>query len=86
VPGRLIGTLVRVLIDHRALVVIEPATGATVAEHKLVAPGSASILDAHCDGPSPLAAAMVQELPTTAAQTHAGSYPATAPADSTAIN
>ena len=32
---------------------VEPATGMIVAEHELVAPGEASILDAHYDGPRP---------------------------------
>ena len=53
VPTRLIGTTVTVVVDHGALVVVEPATGAIVAEHELGAPGSASILDHHYDGPRP---------------------------------
>ncbi len=39
VPTRLIGATVNVVIDHGALVVVEPGTGAIVAEHELVAPG-----------------------------------------------
>ncbi|HXZ71107.1 MAG TPA: IS21 family transposase [Streptosporangiaceae bacterium] len=53
VPTRLIGARVRIVIDHGALLVVEPATGAIVAEHELVAPGETSILDAHYDGPRP---------------------------------
>ena len=53
VPIRLIGTSVAVVIDHGAVCLIEPATGMIVAEHELAAPGSASILDAHYDGPRP---------------------------------
>ena len=53
VPTRLIGTRVAIVIDHGALVVVEPATGAIVAEHELVAPGETSILDEHYDGPRP---------------------------------
>ena len=53
VPTRLIGTRVGIVIDHGALVVVEPATGAIVAEHELVAPGETSILDEHYDGPRP---------------------------------
>lgn len=54
VPTRLIGASVNVVIDHGALVVVEPATGAIVAEHELVAPGETSILDEHYDRPRPL--------------------------------
>jgi transposase len=53
VPTRLIGASVAIVIDHGALVVVEPGTGAIVAEHELVAPGETSILDAHYDGPRP---------------------------------
>jgi transposase len=53
VPTRLIGTNVAVVLDHGALCLVEPATGMIVAEHELGAPGSASILDAHYDGPRP---------------------------------
>ena len=48
---RLIGARVNIVIDHGALLVVEPATGAIVAEHELVAPGETSILDEHYDGP-----------------------------------
>lgn len=37
VPTRLIGARVNIVIDHGALLVVEPATGAIVAEHELVA-------------------------------------------------
>lgn len=53
VPTRLIGTSVAVVVDHGALCIVEPATGVIVAEHELGAPGSASILDDHYDGPRP---------------------------------
>lgn len=53
VPTRLIGATVAVVVDHGAVCLVEPATGMIVAEHELVAPGSASILDAHYDGPRP---------------------------------
>ena len=51
VPTRLIGASVNVVIDHGALVVVEPATGAIVAEHELIAPGETSILDEHTTVP-----------------------------------
>ncbi|QYL29389.1 transposase [Mycobacterium shottsii] len=51
VPTRLIGTTVAVVVDHGAVCLVEPATGMIVAEHELVAPDSASILDEHYDGP-----------------------------------
>ena len=53
VPTRLIGASVAVVVDHGAVCLVEPATGMIVAEHELAAPGSASILDAHYDGPRP---------------------------------
>ena len=53
VPVRLIGTRVAVVVDHGALVILEPATGVIVAEHELVSPGETSILDEHYDGPRP---------------------------------
>jgi Mu transposase, C-terminal domain len=53
VPTRLIGASVNIVIDHGALLVVEPTTGAIVAEHELVAPGETSILDEHYDGPRP---------------------------------
>jgi len=42
-----------VLVDDRSLRVIEPVTGEIFAEHTLVAPGEASIADAHYGGPRP---------------------------------
>ena len=53
VPTRLIGTSVAVVVDHGALCIAEPGTGVIVAEHELGAPGSASVLDEHYDGPRP---------------------------------
>jgi hypothetical protein len=59
VPVALIGTQVRLRIDHdRSLAIIAGATdgngeGALVAEHLLVAPGEASIHDDHYGGPRP---------------------------------
>jgi len=51
VPTRLIGTNVAVVVDHGAVCLVELVTGMIVAEHELAAPGTASILDAHYDGP-----------------------------------
>ncbi len=50
VPTRLIGTTVTVVVDHDTVCLLEPATGAVVAEHPLGAPGSASICDALYNG------------------------------------
>lgn len=47
VPKRLVGTSVAVVVDHGALILLEPATGVIVAEHELVSPGEVSILDEH---------------------------------------
>jgi len=49
VPNALIGSTVTVLVDEgeRRLRVIEPVTGELHAEHRLVAPGETSIVNAH---------------------------------------
>jgi hypothetical protein len=53
VPNRLIGRAVTVLVDDHLLRVIEPVTGEVHAEHRSVAPGETSIVDAHYGGPRP---------------------------------
>jgi len=54
VPTRLVGTTVAVVVDHGALIILEPATGVIVAEHELLSPGETSVLDEHYDGPRPV--------------------------------
>ena len=41
------------VVDHSALLVIEPSTAVIVAEHELGAPAETSILDEHYDRPRP---------------------------------
>jgi transposase len=53
VPVRLIGQHVAVAESGGRLLVTDPATGEVVAEHVPVAPGEASVLDAHYGGPRP---------------------------------
>jgi transposase len=55
VPNRLIGATVTVLVDEHAKVlqVVEPVTGELHAEHALVAPGEASVVDDHYGRPRP---------------------------------
>ena len=53
VPVRLIGTQVGVRADDGRLLAVVTATGEVVAEHILVAPGEASVLDEHYGGPRP---------------------------------
>ena len=55
VPVGLIGTQVRLRVDHdRSLSILSgPGAGELVAEHLLVAPGEASIHDDHYGGPRP---------------------------------
>ncbi|KAA0016085.1 IS21 family transposase [Antrihabitans cavernicola] len=53
VPTRLIGTTVTLVQDGARLLIVEPATGEVVADHELAAPGTASVNDAHYDGPRP---------------------------------
>jgi transposase len=53
VPVRLIGERVGLRTDDGRLLVIVTGTGEVVAEHTLVAPGEASVHDAHYGGPRP---------------------------------
>lgn len=53
VPNRLIGTRVIVQPDQKRMLIIEPSTGEVIADHALTAPGEASVLDEHYDGPRP---------------------------------
>ena len=53
VPVRLIGTQVGVRTSDGRLLVIMTGTGQVAAEHVLVAPGEASVLDEHYGGPRP---------------------------------
>src|ERR1700722_11802306 len=53
VPVRLIGTQVGVRAGDGRLLVIAAGPGQVVAEHILVAPGEASVLDEHYGGPRP---------------------------------
>jgi transposase len=55
VPNKLIGATVTVLVDEHAKVlqVVEPVSGELLAEHALVAPGEASVVDDHYGRPRP---------------------------------
>ena len=53
VPNRLIGTAVLIAVADGRVQVLEPFTGEVVAEHALVAPGEASIVDEHYGRPAP---------------------------------
>ncbi|MEU8347989.1 IS21 family transposase, partial [Spirillospora sp. NPDC048832] len=53
VPTRLIGARVAVAESGGRLLITDTATGALVADHALVAPGEAAVLDEHYGGPRP---------------------------------
>jgi hypothetical protein len=53
VPTRFIGAQVGLRTDDGRLLVVVTGSGEVVAEHRLVAPGEASVLDAHYGGPRP---------------------------------
>ncbi len=55
VPNALIGAQVGVLVDGAQVIIIDPGTGEVHAEHDLVAPGAASVLDEHYGGARPAA-------------------------------
>ena len=54
VPVRLRGASVAVLLDGPRVVILDAHTGQVHAEHPLVAPGEASVLDEHYGGPRPV--------------------------------
>jgi transposase len=53
VPTRLIGQPVEVRTGEGRLLILESGSGELAAEHALVAPGEASVTDAHYGGPRP---------------------------------
>ena len=53
VPVRLRGASVAVVVDGPRVLILDVATGEVHAEHPLVGPGEASILDEHYGGPRP---------------------------------
>ena len=55
VPNALIGTTVGVLVEGTRVLILDPGTGEVHAEHPLVAPGEASVLDEHYGGARPAA-------------------------------
>lgn len=54
VPNRLLGSTVEVLAGPTGVTIVAPASGEVVAEHPLMAPGEASVLDAHYNRPRPI--------------------------------
>ena len=53
VPNRLLGHTVEVLAGPDGITIVAPGTGELLAEHPLMAPGEASVLDAHYGRPRP---------------------------------
>jgi transposase len=53
VPNRLLGSTVEVLAGPTGVTIVAPGTGEVLAEHPLMAPGEASVLDAHYGRPRP---------------------------------
>jgi len=51
VPKRLLGTTVEVLAGRSGVTILVPGTGEVLAEHPLMAPGEASVLDEHYGRP-----------------------------------
>ncbi|MGN6330292.1 MAG: IS21 family transposase [Motilibacteraceae bacterium] len=67
VPNRMLGHTVQVLAGSTGVTIIEPGTGEVLAEHPLMAPGEASVLDEHYGRPRPNAPAR-KLTPRTAAE------------------
>ena len=67
VPNRLLGNTVAVLTGAEGITIVAPGTGEVLAEHPLMAPGEASVLDAHYNRPRPNAPAR-KITPRTAAE------------------
>jgi len=57
VPNRMLGHTVEVLASATGVTILVPGTGEVLAEHPLMAPGEASVLDAHYGRPRPNAPA-----------------------------
>jgi hypothetical protein len=53
VPTRLIGAVVELMSESGRVRIVDTATGEVVADHALVAPGEASVADAHYGGARP---------------------------------
>jgi transposase len=53
VPNRLLGNTVEVIAGPDGVLIVAPGTGEVLAEHPLMAPGEASVLDAHYGRPRP---------------------------------
>ena len=53
VPNRVLGNTVEVLASSTGITIVMPGTGEVLAEHPLMAPGEASVLDAHYGRPRP---------------------------------
>jgi len=53
VPNRMLGATVEVVAASTGITIVLPATGEVLAEHPLMAPGEASVLDAHYGRPRP---------------------------------
>ncbi len=53
VPNRMLGATVEVMASSTGVTIVMPATGEVLAEHPLMAPGEASVLDAHYGRPRP---------------------------------
>ena len=67
VPNRMLGNTVEVLAGPASITIIIPGTGEVLAEHPLMAPGEASVMDAHYGRPRPNAPAR-KVTPRTAAE------------------
>ena len=57
VPNRLLGHTVEVLAGPQGITIVAPGTGEVLAEHPLMPPGEASVLDVHYGRPRPNAPA-----------------------------
>jgi len=68
VPTQLIGSIVELRCGEGQLLVVEPGSGQVVAEHRLVAPGEASVADAHYPSARPATPARAVRPKTTAEQ------------------
>jgi transposase len=53
VPNRLLGATVEVIAGPAGVTILAPGTGEVLAEHPLMAPGEASVLDVHYGRPRP---------------------------------
>jgi transposase len=75
VPSRLVGAHVAVHVNGSQVLIVDAATGEVHAQHQLIGPGEASVLDEHYGGPRPAVPVRAIRAKTTAEKYFCGLGP-----------